>query len=77
MTDIRTRNHNNIFFKARHDILVCLFLAIAITAVYWQVGNHSFINYVARENLFVRVSTPSLCPYTFIFFLILLLNFLF
>jgi hypothetical protein len=45
MTDIRTRNHNNIFFKTRHDILVCLFLAIAITAVYWQVGNHEFVNY--------------------------------
>lgn len=44
MTDIRTRNHNNIFFKTRHDILVYLFLAIAITAVYWQVGNNIFIN---------------------------------
>nr|MBC8360831.1 tetratricopeptide repeat protein [Candidatus Desulfatibia profunda] len=29
----------------RYDFLVCLFLVIAILAVYWQVRNYSFVNY--------------------------------
>jgi len=32
-------------FNIRYDFLVCLFLVIAILAVYWQVRNYSFVNY--------------------------------
>ncbi len=44
--------------KIRSDVLVCLFLVLATVAVYWQVGNHGFVNlddpaYVA-ENHFVQ-----------------------
>ncbi len=49
MTDIKTRNHNNMFFKIRYDILVCLFLVAATIAVYWQIGNHTFVNYDADK----------------------------
>ena len=31
-------------FNIRYDILICLFLIIAILVVYWQVRNHTFIN---------------------------------
>lgn len=31
--------------KVRLDILVCLFLVIAILVVYWQVRNHTFVNF--------------------------------
>ena len=33
------------FFNVRPDLLVCLFLVIAMLAVYWQVRNHSFVNF--------------------------------
>ena len=32
-------------FNIRYDFLICLFLVIAILAVYWQVRNYSFVNY--------------------------------
>ncbi len=31
--------------KVRLDILVCLFIVIAILVVYWQVRNHTFVNF--------------------------------
>ena len=37
-----TAEHNP--FNIRSDVLVCLLLIITISAVYWQVGNHEFIN---------------------------------
>ena len=37
------------FFNVRPDILVCLFLVIAILLVYWQVRNYSFVNYDDRQ----------------------------
>jgi tetratricopeptide (TPR) repeat protein len=37
-------NKNN-RLQIRSDLLVCLFLVIAILSVYWQVRNHDFINY--------------------------------
>ena len=37
--------HKETFFNRRRDVLVCLFLVIAILVVYWQVGNHEFVNY--------------------------------
>ena len=37
------------FFNVRPDILVCLFLVIATLLVYWQVKNHSFVNYDDRQ----------------------------
>ena len=46
MTVINTRK--NTFFNVRPDILICLFLVIAILAVYWQVRNYPFVNYDDR-----------------------------
>ncbi len=43
--------HKETSFKARRDTHVCLFLVIVTLAVYWQVGNHSFVNY--DDNLYV------------------------
>ena len=31
--------------KINLDILICLFLAIAILIVYWQVRNYTFVNF--------------------------------
>jgi tetratricopeptide (TPR) repeat protein len=39
----------NTFFNVRPDILICLFLVIAILLVYWQVRNYSFVNYDDRQ----------------------------
>jgi tetratricopeptide (TPR) repeat protein len=33
------------FFNLRREGVVCLFLVIITLAVYWQVGNHEFVNY--------------------------------
>jgi len=46
-------NRNN-HLKIRSDLLVCLFLVIAILAVYWQVRNHDFINY--DDDLYVTIN---------------------
>ena len=32
-------------FVVRNDVLVCLFILLAIIAIYWPVGNHEFINF--------------------------------
>ena len=37
--------HIKTFFGIRCDVLVCLFLVIAILAVYLQVKNHAFVNF--------------------------------
>jgi tetratricopeptide (TPR) repeat protein len=37
-------NHDSFFSRYREEILICLFLAFATAAVYWQVGGHQFIN---------------------------------
>ncbi len=37
------------FFTLRREGVVCLFLVIAILAVYWQVGNHKFVNYDDKD----------------------------
>jgi len=39
----------NTFFNVRPDILICLFLVIAILLVYRQVRNYSFVNYDDRQ----------------------------
>ncbi len=40
------RNHigDLTFYSIRWDILLCLFFVLATVGVYWQVGNHAFIN---------------------------------
>jgi len=42
----------------RRTLLICLFLAIAVIAVYWQVGNHEFISFddddYVTENRYVQ-----------------------
>jgi len=46
------------FFSLRPELLVCLFLVIAILFVYWQVRNFSFVNYddgqYVTENRYVQ-----------------------
>ena len=37
-------NRNN-RLQIRPDLLICLFLVIAILSVYWQVRNYEFINF--------------------------------
>jgi len=37
------------FFTLRREGLACLFLVIVTLAVYWQVGNHAFVNYDDNE----------------------------
>ncbi|MBC8433220.1 MAG: tetratricopeptide repeat protein [Desulfobacterales bacterium] len=37
--------HTKIFFNMRSGFLICLFLALATLAVYWQVQNHDFVNF--------------------------------
>jgi tetratricopeptide (TPR) repeat protein len=46
-------NRNN-HLKIRSYLLVCLFLVMAILAVYWQVRNHDFINY--DDDLYVTIN---------------------
>ena len=43
--------HKDTFFNIRLDLLVCLFLALSILTVYWQVRNHDFVNF--DDNLYV------------------------
>ena len=43
--------HKETFFNRHRDILVCLFLVLTTLAVYWQVGNHEFVN--IDDNLYV------------------------
>lgn len=38
-------NQKHQILFTRKEFMVCLFLVIAILAVYWQVQNHEFINY--------------------------------
>ncbi|MDI6688756.1 MAG: tetratricopeptide repeat protein, partial [Desulfobacterales bacterium] len=42
---INNETQKSSFFTLRREGLVCLFLVIAILGVYWQVGNHEFVNY--------------------------------
>jgi len=44
-------SHKDTFFNIRLDLLVCLFLALSILTVYWQVRNHDFVNF--DDNLYV------------------------
>ena len=50
--------HKETFFNIRRDVLVCLFLALATFAVYWQVRNYEFVDYddpeYVTENRYVR-----------------------
>jgi len=39
-----TNDHKDTHYNLRQDILVCLFLAMATFAVYWQVQSHDFVN---------------------------------
>jgi len=43
------KTQKNTFLNVRPELLVCLFLAIAILVVYWQVRNFQFVNYDDRE----------------------------
>ena len=51
-------NRSKEFIIKHRDILICLFLVIAILAVYWQVGNYDFVNFdddkYVTENLNIR-----------------------
>ena len=44
-------SHKDTFSNIRLDLLVCLFLALSILTVYWQVRNHDFVNF--DDNLYV------------------------
>ena len=46
---------NAFFLTLRREGLVCLFLIIVSLAVYWQVGNHTFIDY--DDNAYVTENT--------------------
>ena len=37
------------FFILRREGVACLFLALTILAVYWQVGNHEFVNFDDKD----------------------------
>lgn len=41
---LRAVQRESFFRQHRAEILICLVLALATAAVYWQVGNHQFIN---------------------------------
>jgi len=43
------KTQKNTFFNVRPELLVCLFLVIAILVVYWQVRNFQFVNYDDRQ----------------------------
>lgn len=45
---IGINNHNKISFNNQKVLLVCLFLAVATLAVFWQVKNHEFLNFDDR-----------------------------
>ena len=49
-----TNGHKSTVFNIRLDLLVCLFLALSILAVYWQVRNHDFVNF--DDNLYVTAN---------------------
>ena len=42
---INNETQKSSFFTLRREGLVCLFLVLTTLAVYWQVGNHEFVNY--------------------------------
>jgi len=42
---INNETTNIPFFTIRREGVICLILVIAILAVYWQVGNHAFVNF--------------------------------
>jgi tetratricopeptide (TPR) repeat protein len=42
---INNETQKSSFFTLRREGVVCLFLVLTILAVYWQVGNHEFVNY--------------------------------
>ena len=37
--------------RYRSEIVVCIFLMVSTLAVYWQVGNHGFIDY--DDNVYI------------------------
>jgi hypothetical protein len=40
-----SRVDKKIILNTRPEVMVCLFLVIVTLAVYWQVRNHSFVNF--------------------------------
>ncbi|MBC8198736.1 MAG: tetratricopeptide repeat protein [Desulfobacteraceae bacterium] len=46
---INNETQKSPFFTLRREGVVCLFLALTVLAVYWQVGNHEFVNYDDRD----------------------------
>ena len=46
---INNETQKSSFFTLRREGVVCLFLVIGILAVYWQVGNHEFVNYDDKD----------------------------
>ena len=60
---INNETKKTLFFTLRREGVVCLFLVIAILAVYWQVGDHEFVNYDDKdyitENQHVRAGLTS------------------
>ena len=42
---INNETQKSLFFTLRREGVVCLFLVLTVLAVYWQVGNHEFVNY--------------------------------
>ena len=46
---INNKTINTPFFTIRREGVICLILVIAILAVYWQVGNHEFVDFDDNE----------------------------
>ena len=46
---INNETTNTPFFTIRREGVICLILVIAIIAVYWQVGNHEFVDFDDNE----------------------------
>ena len=46
---INNETQKSPFFTLRREGVVCLFLALTVLAVYWQVGNHEFVNYDDKD----------------------------
>jgi tetratricopeptide (TPR) repeat protein len=58
------------FFYSRPEVFVCLFLIVTTFAVYWQVGNHQFINlddpqYITKNPYVQKGLTPESVTWAF------------
>ena len=59
----KSKVKNNLLYKRRQEIIICLVLIAATLVVYWQITNHEFINYddglYVTENSHVQAGLTS------------------